>query len=106
MSKFQRHFFVCQTQRPPMGKPSCGTRGSAEILMALQEALAGNPELWGNVTVTSCGCLGPCFDGPTIVVYPEATWYAGVTADNVKEIIAQHMVGGRPVERLIYNWPT
>ena len=105
-SKFQRHFFVCQTQRPPMGKPSCGARGSAEILMALQEGLASNPQLWGQVTVTQCGCLGPCFDGPTIVVYPEATWYAGVTSENVREIVADHLVGGRRVERLVYNWPT
>ena len=105
MSKFQRHFFVCQTQRPPMGKPSCGPRGSAEILLGLQEGLADHPELWGTVTVTSSGCLGPCFDGPTVVVYPEATWYAGVKKEDVAEIVASHMVGGEPVERLVYHWP-
>ena len=105
MSKFQRHFFVCQTQRPPMGKPSCGARGAVEVFNALQEGLGSHPELWETVTVTACGCLGPCFDGPTVVVYPEATWYAGVQAADVPEIVDQHMVGGRPVERLIYRWP-
>ena len=105
MSKFKRHFFVCQTQRPSMGKPSCGARGSAEILELLQEGLAGSPDLWDSVTVTSSGCLGPCFDGPTIVVYPEATWYAGVTKDDVAEIVESHMVGGAPVARLVYKWP-
>src|SRR5437870_7796334 len=105
MGKFVRHFFVCQTQRPPMGKPSCGPRGSGEILMLLQEGLATHPDLWATVTVTSSGCLGPCFDGPTIVVYPEAIWYAGVRPDDVAEIVASHMVGGRPVERLVYRWP-
>ena len=43
---------------------------------------------------------GPCFEGPTIVVYPEAVWYVGVTAADVPEIVEQHMSGGRPVERL------
>ena len=105
MSKYQRHFFVCQTQRPPMGKPSCGPRGSGEILMLLQEGLAQHPDLWSTVTITSSGCLGPCFDGPTIVVYPEATWYAGVKADDVQEIVESHMVGGKRVERLVYKWP-
>ena len=67
MSRFHRHFFVCQTQRPPLAKPSCGAKGSAEIFNALQEALGAHPDLWGIVSVTSSGCLGPCFDGPTIV---------------------------------------
>ena len=105
MSKYARHFFVCQTQRPPMGKPSCGARGSADVLLGLQEGLARYPELWATVTVTSSGCLGPCFDGPTVVVYPEGTWYVGVTSADVDEIVESHMVGGKPVERLRYVWP-
>lgn len=105
MSKYQRHFFVCNTQRPPMGKPSCGPRGAGEVLLALQEGLASHPELWDSVTVTACGCLGPCFDGPNLVVYPEGTWYAGVTPENVGEIVEAHLVEGRVVERLVYHWP-
>jgi (2Fe-2S) ferredoxin len=57
------------------------------------------------VSVTSSGCLGPCFDGPTIVVYPEGTWYAGVKEEDVAEIVEKHMVGGQVVERLVYRWP-
>ena len=105
MSRFERHFFVCQTQRPPVGKPSCGPRGSGDILAALMDALAQRQDLWTKVNVTPCGCLGPCFDGPSIVVYPEGTWYAGVKVADIAEIVEQHMVGGRPVDRLIYKWP-
>lgn len=105
MSKFERHFFVCQTQRPPMVKPSCGPRGAGEVLAALQEGLRAHPELWEKVAVTASGCLGPCADGPSIVVYPEGTWYAGVKKEDVAEIVEQHLVGGRPVERLRYRWP-
>ena len=100
MARIERHFFVCENARPAGAKPSCGARGSGEIATALQEGLGRHPELWGRVAVTSTGCLGPCFEGPTIVVYPEAVWYVGVTAADVAEIVEQHMSGGRPVERL------
>ena len=106
MSKFQRHFFVCVQDRPPGAKPACSQRGSRDIAAALQQGLAGKPELWGSVSVTPSFCLGPCFDGPTVVCYPEGTWYTGVKVEDVPEIIEQHMVGGKPVERLLHKWPT
>ena len=104
-SKFKRHFFVCQMQRPPAGKPSFGARGSAGVYNGLMEALGAHEELWDSVCVTASSCLGPCFDGPTVVCYPEGVWYAGVKPEDVVEIVEQHMVGGRPVERLVYRWP-
>jgi (2Fe-2S) ferredoxin len=100
MAKIERHFFVCTNARPMGGKPSCGAREAAEVLTALQEGLGRCPELWGRVAVTPTGCLGPCFEGPTIVVYPEGTWYVGVTPANVAEIVEQHMRGSVPVQRL------
>jgi (2Fe-2S) ferredoxin len=103
MAKVERHFFVCANARPEGGKPSCGARGAAEIVTALQEGLGRSPELWGRVAVTPTGCLGPCFEGPTVVVYPEAVWYAGVAAADVPEIVDQHMRRGAPVTRLIRN---
>ena len=105
MGHYARHFFVCQTQRPPFGKPSCGQRGSAELLNALTEAKNARPDLWPTVQVSAAGCLGPCFYGPAIVVYPEGTWYAPVTSADVSEIIESHLIGGVPVERLRFIWP-
>ena len=104
-SPFKRHFFVCQTKRPPFGKPSCGQSGGDQIFAALQDALQAHPELWNDVTVTSTLCMGPCFDGPTVVCYPEGTWYGHVKEEDVPEIVESHLVGGKPVERLIYKWP-
>jgi (2Fe-2S) ferredoxin len=105
-SKFQRHFFVCQMTRPPGSKPSCGARGSADVYNGLQEGIGANEELWGTVTVSTAGCLGPCFEGPCIVVYPEGTWYAGVKKEDVPEIVEKHLVGGDAVKRLVYEWPS
>jgi (2Fe-2S) ferredoxin len=105
MSRFSRHFFICQTRRPPLAKPSCGARGAESIFLAFQEALGNHPELWSTVQVTPSGCLGNCFEGPSIVVYPEGTWYAPVTEEGAREIIEKHLVGGEPVAHLIYKWP-
>ena len=104
MPKAERHFFVCTNARPAEGKPSCGARGAGELLTALQEGVGAHPELWGKVAVTPSGCLGPCFEGPTIVVYPEAVWYVGVAPADVPEIVDSHMRGGVPVRRLLHLW--
>lgn len=101
MPKIERHFFVCENARPVGGKPSCGARGSGELLSALQEGLGRHPEQWGRIAVTPSGCLGPCFEGPTVVVYPEGVWYVSVTPADVEEIVERHMCNGEPVHRLI-----
>lgn len=103
--RFRHHVFLCVNRRPPGGKPSCDGRGSADVLAALQQAVTTHPALCGAVAVTPCGCLGPCFDGPSVVVYPEGTWYAGVTVDDVPELVESHLVQGVPVARLMYTWP-
>ena len=75
------------------------------MFAALQRAVGAQSQLWGAVAVTSCGCLGPCFDGPNLVIYPDGIWYAGATADDADEIVAEHLLAGRPVERLRYSFP-
>ncbi len=99
-----RHVFVCLNERTSGGRPACGDRGGPAIFAALQRAIGSRPDLWGQVAVTGCRCLGPCFEGPNVVVYPEAVWYAGVTPDDAPEIVGQHLAGGQPVERLRYDW--
>jgi (2Fe-2S) ferredoxin len=103
VSQFRRHFFVCVNNRPSFAKPSCAHKASAEILQMLGEAAM--TRCMGDVAVTATGCLGPCDSGPTMVVYPEGVWYGQVTPQDVPEIIEEHMIGGKPVERLTYTWP-
>lgn len=75
------------------------------MLAALQQAVTTHPALCGSVAVTPCGCLGPCFDGPNLVVYPDGVWYAGVTPADVAELVERHLVAGEVVERLVYELP-
>jgi len=56
--------------------------------------------LFGQILITESSCLGPCPIGATVVVYPDGTWYKGVKAADVPEIMESHIVNGKPVERL------
>jgi (2Fe-2S) ferredoxin len=56
--------------------------------------------LGGKVRINKSGCLDQCEHGPTVVVYPEAVWYGNVKPEDAAEIVEEHLVGGRPVERL------
>jgi (2Fe-2S) ferredoxin len=99
--RFRRHVFVCENRRPdddPRG--SCGAKGSHSIRAALKEELKRRG-LKGKVRANASGCLDACAFGPTVVVYPEGVWYGGVRPEDVPEIVEQHLVGGRPVERLV-----
>ncbi len=53
-----------------------------------------------DVTVTGSGSVGLCDIGPNIVVYPDGVWYAGVKNEDLPEIVEQHLIKGKPVERL------
>lgn len=53
------------------------------------------------VRANAAGCLDTCALGTSVVIYPEAVWYGGVTVGDVEEIIEKHVMGGRVVERLL-----
>lgn len=73
------------------GKPACGVRGGTGLLVAVQKLLLERDA--ADVLVTPCGCLGPCFDGPNAVVYPDGVWYAGLDESDAPRIVA-HLVEG------------
>jgi (2Fe-2S) ferredoxin len=101
MPKFERHIFICTNQRPE-GHPRgcCSPSGDGELHRLFKEKLADRG-IRGTVRANKAGCLDQCEIGPTVVVYPEAVWYGHVSPADVDEIIESHIVGGRPVERLI-----
>jgi NADP-reducing hydrogenase subunit HndC len=55
------------------------------------------------VSVVQTGCHGLCALGPIMIIYPDATFYAMVKEDDITEIVSEHLLKGRPVERLLYD---
>jgi len=99
----QHHVFVCT------GK-SCSAVDSAAVKSAFETELKArglqfgsekkgrNPS--GSVVLTECGSVGFCAIGAAVLVYPDGIWYAQVRASDVAEIVEEHLVNGRVVERL------
>ena len=100
MAPFERHVFVCQNVRPEGApRPSCTKDGKSDLVPQLQMA-AKEAGLAGRIRINKAGCLDQCEHGPTMVVYPEAVWYGQVQPEDAAEIVREHLVAGRPVERL------
>jgi (2Fe-2S) ferredoxin len=100
MPPFERHVFVCVNERSPSNpKGCCCSKGAQEVRSRLKK-LAFDAGLRGRVRVNAAGCLDQCAKGVSMVVYPEGVWYGHVTPDDVDEIFREHVLAGRPVERL------
>lgn len=96
---WERIFFVCKNARE--GRAACAGSGAEEILHKLKSELKKNPELKQKVRVTYSGCLDQCDHGPVVAVFPEGTLYGHVKASDCDEIYREHVVGGRPVAKLL-----
>ena len=103
MLNYRYHIFVCINQRPA-GHPKgdCASKGSRDLFQKFQEETEKR-QLWETVAVNGTTCLGPCSMGASVVVYPEGVWYGQVRPEDVEEIMDQHIVGGKPVERLLLS---
>jgi len=82
----------------------CTSSASTEVQQALQEEL-DQQGLSDQVEVRRTGCFGFCEQGPIMVVYPDQTFYTQVKPRDVKTIVAEHIIGGKPVEKILYHDP-
>ena len=97
---YQQHVFFCLNQRDDSNEccHSKGAQAAQEHAKKRIKALDMNGE--GKVRINKAGCLDRCSEGPVLVIYPTATWYTYVDTDDIDEIIDQHILGGKVVERL------
>ena len=89
------HVLIC-------GGTGCTSSGS----VAVREAMAKELELAGlsdEVKIVQTGCFGLCANGPIMIIYPEGTFYSHVKVEDVKEIVEEHLLKGRLVERLLHK---
>jgi NADP-reducing hydrogenase subunit HndC len=101
LEPFRHHVIVC-TQQKEENETCCASAGSPSVLDAFRAEI-GRAGLSDEVVVSSCGCFGLCESGPVAIVYPEGTWYAKLSAADVKEIVISHLGHGKPVMGLARN---
>ena len=97
------HIFVCTGT-------SCSAANSAEVKATFERELLTRGILFGKekkgknprgrIVLTECASVGFCAIGPAVMVYPDGVWYAQVRPADVTEIIEEHILNGRVVERL------
>ncbi|MDY6981260.1 MAG: (2Fe-2S) ferredoxin domain-containing protein [Pseudomonadota bacterium] len=100
MSFYKHHVFFCVNQREE-GETCCANFGAQRLRdYAKQRVKELGLHGKGEIRINNAGCLDRCEEGPVIVVYPDETWYTYVDEEDIDEIIEEHLLNGRVVERL------
>jgi (2Fe-2S) ferredoxin len=100
MSYYKYHVFFCCNQRD--GDRACCNNHGAQKMRDYAKGRIKALGLSGKdrVRINQAGCMDRCEEGPVIAVYPEEIWYTYVDQEDIDEIIEQHLVNGRVVDRL------
>jgi (2Fe-2S) ferredoxin len=97
---YHKHIFICTNQRAPDApRRSCGEAHGLEIVDEFRKKLK-EKNLPVRIRAQRAGCLDICDFGQTVAVYPEGVFYVGVELTDIEEIINEHIINDRPVERL------
>jgi len=95
----RRHIFLCVRGKcAPAEEADASWRFLKKRLKEL-----GLVDAAGGVMRTRVDCLRICREGPIALVYPEGTWYRRATPENLERIIQEHLIGGSPVEHLVFS---
>ena len=97
MTKYKMHVLIC-------GGTGCQSSNSEAIFYNLNRELTVRG-LYEEVQVIRTGCFGFCEKGPIVNVLPDNTFYVEVKPEDVVEIIDEHIIKGRRVNRLLYTNP-
>jgi (2Fe-2S) ferredoxin len=98
IGSYRRHVFLCTG--PNCCSPEEGQAAWETLKAQIKQHNLGAGE--HACYRTKVGCLRICCHGPTMVVYPEGTWYHGMCADKIPEFVRQHLLQDRPVEEWIF----
>jgi (2Fe-2S) ferredoxin len=95
---YRRHLFLCTG--PNCCSPEEGLAAWEALKGQIKEHNLGSGE--NACYRTKVGCLRICCQGPTMVVYPEGTWYHGMSAQRIPEFVERHLCQGKPIEEWIF----
>ncbi len=94
---YRSHVLICTGT-------GCVSSGSKNIKHELQDELADN-NLLDEIKIVETGCHGFCEKGPIMIVYPEGVFYCQLKKEDVQEIVQEHLLKGRIVDRLLFKEP-
>jgi (2Fe-2S) ferredoxin len=95
---YRRHVFLCAG--PTCCRPETGQAAWETLKQQIKDhGLGAGPNACYR---TKAGCLRICCHGPTMVVYPDGTWYHGMTAERIPRFVQQHLIENRPVEEWVF----
>jgi (2Fe-2S) ferredoxin len=98
---YDKHVFVCVNQRAPESpRKSCGEAHGLRLVDSIKKELKSR-NITGKLRVQRTGCLDICDFGPTLVIYPQGTFYVGVTEADVPELVEKEFVLNERLERLV-----
>ena len=97
MAKYKMHLMIC-------GGTGCRASASATLEEKLKEELQNN-NLENDVQVVTTGCFGFCEKGPIVKSLPDNTFYIEVQPEHAEDIVKEHVIKGRKVEKLLYKDP-
>ena len=100
MSYYTHHVFFCTNQRKDGVKCCMDANSQAMRDYAKKRSKELDIAGKGGVRMNTAGCLNRCEEGPVMVVYPEEVWYTYVDKEDIDEIIDQHILKGKVVDRL------
>lgn len=101
MTFYKHHVFFCNNQRDG-GRECCENHDSSRLRAYAKKKLQDlDMSGEGKVRINQAGCLDRCSLGPVLVVYPEETWYTYVDESDIDQIIDDHLINNKVVERLV-----
>ena len=97
-----RRILICNSHRSKIhGGGCCSDKGSNDLLKAFQQKLQSFPDLSEKTVLQASPCMSHCRTGITVKVLPDSIHYGKVKEADIDEIIETHLIGGKPVKRLV-----
>ncbi|MFA6262473.1 MAG: (2Fe-2S) ferredoxin domain-containing protein [Bacteroidia bacterium] len=100
--RYEKHIFICANQKAE-GKSCCGEARGLQLIERFREVL-NEKGLKGKVRANRAGCLDACKLGPTVVIYPDGTYYGHVQLEDVEKIVEEHILNNRIVKENELLW--